>query len=182
MVRVRDVMSSELVTVSPELTLRDMVELLTDRHIGGAPVVARDRVLGVISASDVLAFEAATPGVPTERAEQAEWELETPEEWEEGAEAPGTFFSEWWADAGADVAERFEEIRGAEWDVLAEHTVAEAMSPSVCSVQPDTELAAAARYMLRRNIHRVLVMEEGKPVGILTTTDVVRAVAERRLG
>jgi len=48
-------------------------------------------------------------------------------------------------------------------------------------VQPDTELTDAARYMLRRNIHRVLVMEEGKPVGILTTTDVVRAVAERRL-
>ncbi len=72
MVRVRDLMSVDLVTVSPELTLRETVELFAARHIGGAPVVAEGRVLGVISASDVLAFEAVTPGVPAERPEQTE--------------------------------------------------------------------------------------------------------------
>ena len=179
MVRVRDLMSVELVTVSPELTLRETVELFAARHIGGAPVVAEGRVLGVISASDVLAFEAVTPGVPAERPEQTEWELETVEDWEEGDEPAAAFFSDMWADAGADVAERFRNLGAPEWDVLAEHTVAEAMTPSVCAVSPDTELAEAARYMLRRKIHRVLVMEGGKLVGILTTTDILRAVAER---
>ncbi len=181
MVTVRDLMSVDLVTVSPELTLRDAVELLANRHIGGAPVVAENRVLGVISASDVLAFEAVTPGVPTERPEQAEWELEIPEEWEEGTEAPAAFFSDMWVDAGADVAERFQNLGGSEWDVLGEHTVSEAMTSSVCAVRPGMELAEVARYMLRRKIHRVLVMEGGKLVGILTTTDIVRAVAERRV-
>ncbi len=181
MLNVRDLMSTHLVTISPELTLRDTVELLANQHIGGAPVVASGRVVGVLSASDVLAFEAATPGVPTARPEQVEWELEAPEEWEEGAEAPGAFFSEMWTDAGADVSERLEELQGPEWDVLQEHTVAEAMTRSVYAVRPDMNVVEAARYMVDRSIHRALVMEKGNLVGILTTTDIMRAVAERRL-
>jgi CBS domain-containing protein len=35
--------------------------------------------------------------------------------------------------------------------------------------------------MQRLKVHRVLVLEAGKLVGILTTTDIVRAVAERRV-
>jgi len=181
MVTIRDLMSSDLITVNPELTLRDTIELLGRRHIGGAPVMAGDRVLGVISANDVLSFEAGMPGVPTEQPEMAEWELELPVEWEEGTEAPGAFFSETWVDAGADVAERIQTLEGPEWDVLGEHTVSEAMTRTVCALPPDTELAEAARYMLRNAIHRVLVTERGKLIGILTTTDIVRAVAERRV-
>ena len=181
MVTVRDLMSTDVVTVSPELTLRDAVELLTGRHIGGAPVVAGSRLLGVFTASDALAFEAVTPGVPMERPEQLEAELEIPPEWEvEGSEPPAAFFTDMWADAGADVAERFQNARP-EWDALQEHTVAEVMTSGVYAVPPETELADAARYMLRRSIHRVLVLEGGKLAGILTTTDVVRAVAERRV-
>lgn len=181
MIRVRDVMSREVVTVSPELTLRDTVELLATRHISGAPVVAGHRVVGVISASDVLAFETATPGVPAERPEEPEFELETPTEWEEGLEAPAAFFTEMWSDAGADVAERIQDVGTAEWDVLGEHTVSEAMTPSVCAVGAEEDVADVARYMLRRKIHRALVMEGERLVGILTTTDIVRAVAERRV-
>lgn len=181
MVKVRDLMSRDLVTVSPELTLRDAVELLTARHIGGAPVVAGSRLLGVFAASDALAFEAVTPGVPMERPEQLESELEIPPEWEvEGSEPPAAFFTDMWIDTGEDVAERFQHSRP-EWDALQEHTVAEVMTPSVYAVSPETELAGAARRMLRLKIHRVLVLEAGKLAGILTTTDIVRAVAERRV-
>jgi CBS domain-containing protein len=181
MVTVRDLMSRDLVTVSPELTLRDAVELLTERHIGGAPVVAGSRLLGVFAASDALAFEAVTPGVPMERPEQLEAELEIPPEWEvEGSEPPAAFFTDVWIDAGEDVAERFQHSRP-EWDALQEHTVAEVMTPSVYALPPDTELADAAQHMLRHKIHRVLVTEAGKLTGILTTTDIVRAVAERRV-
>jgi CBS domain-containing protein len=64
---------------------------------------------------------------------------------------------------------------------LGEHTVSEAMTPSVCAVGPEDDLADVARYMVRRKIHRALVMEGERLVGILTTTDIVRAVAERRV-
>ncbi len=182
MLRVRDIMSTDVVTVSPELALRETIELLADQHVSGTPVVAGSKVVGVISATDLLRFEAATPGVPTERPNQMEvGEWGAPEEWEEGAEAPAAFYSEMWSDVGADVLERFREVQGPEWDVLAEHTVAEAMTPTLCAVPPDAEVAKAAAYMVRAGVHRLLVIDKGKLVGIVTTTDIMRAVAEGRL-
>lgn len=181
---VRDIMSPEVLTLSADLTLRDAIELLSSRHITGAPVVAGGRVIGVISANDVLAFEATTPGVPTEQPEQPEQdepdELDA-EDWEREPDAPGAYFNELWTDAGADVVERFAELKGPEWDVLEEHTVAEAMSRGVRSVRPDTSVTDAAAYMLKQRIHRAVVLEDGELVGIVTATDIMRAVAERRL-
>lgn len=180
MTAVRDLMSTDLTAVSSELTLRDLVTLLDDRHISGAPVVAGGKVLGVITASDVLGFEAMTPAVPRGRGDEPDWELERAAEWEEGSEAPGAFFSDWWAETGADLVARFENVATPEWDVLAEHTVGEAMTRSVCSIQPGTTINEAAAYMIRAGIHRLLVLEDGKLVGLITTTDIVRALAEGR--
>ncbi len=69
--------------------------------------------------------------------------LEGAATWEDGAEARGAYFSDLWADAGADAAERFRELTGPEWDVLGEHTVEEAMSFDVRSVFPDTSASTA---------------------------------------
>lgn len=181
MITVRDLMTIDVATVDPDLTLRDAVELFTQRHVGGAPVMSGGRVVGVLSTSDVLAFEAATPGVPTERPELELEEWNEPTEWVEGEVAPGAFFSEQWANAGADVVERFAEVAGAEWDQLAEHTVEEAMSRAVCSTRASADVYAAADTMVRAGVHRLLVMDAGRLVGILSSMDIVRAVAQHRL-
>jgi CBS domain-containing protein len=176
-------MTTEIVALSPELPLRDAVAILDERHIGGAPVVAQGQVVGVFSASDLLAFEVGSPGVPQDRPEitdRAELD-EPPEEWEAGNEPPAAFFTDWWADAGAETVERFLETRQPEWNTLAEHTVADVMSPGLCSVSPDAEAAEAARHMIRAGVHRLLVTDAGRPVGILTTMDLVRAIADGRL-
>jgi len=181
---VRDIMSTEVLVLDPDVTLRDAVELLSARHITGAPVVGAGRVLGVISANDILAFEADTPGVPTERPEQSEQDgPEEPEEeeWAEELEAPGAYFNEAWSDAGADVGERFQELQGPEWDVLNEHTVEEAMSRGVRAVSPDMDVAGAAAYMLSQRVHRAIVLDSDNLVGIVTATDIMRAVADGRI-
>lgn len=174
-------MSTAVVTVSPELTLRQTLEVLDKHHISGVPVVAGKTLLGVVSASDLLAFEVATPGVPPERPQEVEDELETPGKWEEGNEPPGAFFSDWWSDVGADVVERFDGIEGPEWDMLEEHTVGEVMSRSVCSIGPGAPVRQAADYMARARVHRLLVLDRGQLIGILTTMDIVGAVATGRL-
>jgi len=181
MLTVRDLMTTDVTTLDPDLSLRDAVELFTMQHVSGAPVTAGGRLVGVLSASDVLAFEGATPGVPTERPEMEVEEWNEPTEWVEGEEAPAAFFSDQWSDAGADVLERFAEVRGPEWDQLAEHTVGEAMTPSLCSVAPFVDVYTAAEYMIRAAVHRLIVMEDGRLVGILSSLDIVRAVAQRRL-
>lgn len=184
---VRDIMSTGVVVLDPEVTLRDAVELLAGRHISGAPVVSGGAILGVISANDILTFEADTPPVPTAQSEEAERDaLELPEgpeedEWAKELEAPGTYFNDMWSDAGADVAERFAELEGPEWDLLAQHTVAEAMSRGVRAVRPGLSVPDAAAYMLKHRIHRAVVLEGKELVGIVTATDIMRAVAERRV-
>jgi CBS domain-containing protein len=177
---VRDIMSRELVTLNPESSLRDAMELLAERHISGAPVVAGAGVVGVVSASDVLSFEAAAPTVPAWHGDRAEeGEFETSENWQEGAEAPAAYFTELWEDAGADVAERIEQLEGPEWDALADHTVGEAMTPGVRCVQAGASLEEAAAYMLDHGIHRALVLDRERLVGIITATDFMRVVAGR---
>ena len=181
MLTVRDLMTTDVATVDPDLTLREAVELFTQRHVSGAPVTAGGRLLGVLSASDVLAFEGATPGIPTERPELELEEWNEPTEWVEGEEAPAAFFNDLWSDAGADVLERFTEVSGPEWDRLAEHTVGEAMTPSLCSVAAFVDIYTAAEYMVKAGVHRLIVTDEGRLVGLLSSMDIVRAVAEQRL-
>lgn len=62
--RVADLMHTNLRTVDPEATIAEAVTILADGHVSGLPVVdGRRRVLGVISASDVVMAiaEAASP-------------------------------------------------------------------------------------------------------------------------
>ncbi|HUF27025.1 MAG TPA: CBS domain-containing protein [Gemmatimonadaceae bacterium] len=183
MLLLRDIMTSEVVTMSPELGIRDAMTILAGRHLGGAPVVASGKVIGIVSATDLMDFAASLPGVPRERIDQAEadgWE-ELPG-WEEGNEPPASFFTEMWADAGAEVEERFAEPGGPEWNALEEHTVGEAMSRgSICALAPGAPVSEAAGYMRRAGVHRILVMEGDRLLGVVTTMDIARAVADHKL-
>lgn len=102
--------------------------------------------------------------------------------WEEGTEEdPAAYFVDFWSDAGAEVTERFEETASPEWDDLGEHVVGEIMSRQVVALAPDAEVREAAELMLEADVHRVLVMEDGELLGIVTMTDVVRVVAEGKV-
>jgi CBS domain-containing protein len=182
MVTLREIMTRDVATVPPEASVRDAIELLAGRHISGAPVVVGERVVGVVSTTDLLGFAAALPGVPADHTDQLELgDSEPAMEWEDGADPPSAYFSELWSDAGAELEERFQETASAEWDPLVEHTVAEVMTRHVCSLPPGATVVAAAEYMARAGVHRVLVMDGARLVGIVSTHDIVRAVAARRL-
>lgn len=185
MLPVRDIMTTDVLTVAPQTTLRELSELLAARHVGGAPVISGGRVVGVVSSSDVLAFLASTPGMPRTRETPADWEEES-EATERQAEAENDpqarYFTDLWEDAaGGSVAERMDEAERAEWDVLAEHTVSEAMTFKVLAVPPSTDVSVVAARMRTEDVHRLLVMERGRLLGIVTTTDLARAVADGRV-
>jgi CBS domain-containing protein len=55
--------AARLVTVSPEMTLKAVAELMLERRVSGVPVVDADgRVLGVISEADVIRGETGGTG------------------------------------------------------------------------------------------------------------------------
>ena len=186
MTTLRDVMTKELVTVPPELSIRDAMALLSSRHISGAPVMAGGKIVGVVSATDLMAFAAELPGAPAEPDEYVEQgELVAREGADDDArelEPSGTYYTELWDDAGADATLRFATHAGPEWNVLEEHTVEEAMTRApICALSADTELTAAAEYMRGRGIHRILVTEGDRLVGIATSTDLANAIADGKL-
>lgn len=184
MTRLRDIMTREVVSVAPDLSIRDAMSLLSSRHISGAPVVAGKDIVGVVTSNDLMAFAAELPGAPMERPDTGLEELAPRGEDNPDMEVepPGTFFTELWEDADADVSLRLTGLNGAEWSVLDEHTVEEAMTRApVCAVPADTTLPAAAEYMRLHGIHRVLVTDEGRFVGIATATDIANAVAAHQL-
>lgn len=184
MLKVRDIMTPSVVTFEPDQTLRDAVEVLVSCRIGGAPVVEGDTVVGVLSANDILEFESVTPAPESNHEvedEEGEEERMSAEEWTEGDELSSSYFTDWWPNEGPDVAERMSSSRGPQWDLLADHSVGEAMSRTVCTVDANMEVSNAAQRMLAAGAQRALVTEAGALAGIVTTTDILRAVAERRL-
>jgi CBS domain-containing protein len=174
-----DIMSPDPITLDADESLRNAVDLLGGRGISGAPVTSRGRVVGVVSMSDILAFQASMPGVPTEQPEHADWgEWEDAVEWVEGEEPPPAYFMEYWDDAGAPVDARLGETSGPEWDALTEHTVSEVMTRTILALPPDISIRTAAGFMAKHGIHRVLVMEGERLVGIVSSMDILRAVGE----
>ncbi|HEX7604103.1 MAG TPA: CBS domain-containing protein [Polyangiaceae bacterium] len=55
-------------------------------------------------------------------------------------------------------------------------TVSELMVRNVITVEADAPLRAAAAKMVEHRIHRVVVMRDGRPVGVCSTRDAMRAV------
>ena len=58
MLRLRDIMTRDVVVVFSDAPLRSALELFAKHHITGAPVVDGDAVVGVVSAADLLTFAA----------------------------------------------------------------------------------------------------------------------------
>lgn len=143
MLKLKDIMTRDVVSAAPDMTIRDAMELLSERHVSGAPVVDGGKVVGVFSASDLLAFFAdlndTTPSLTFRR--------------RRGRTAP-----------------------------LEDVTVDEVMTRKVQSLPPDCSVDEAAALMGEKQIHRVLVMHGDVLLGIVSTSDVARAVAEHRLG
>ena len=190
MLRLRDIMTTDLVTLDPNLTIREAMDAFASRRISGAPVVEGGVVVGVISATDLLQFAASLPGVPTQRDlgpdlldDVSGDDIQMPNALREHRDEPAAvFFTDLWDDAGATVVERMAVPTTAEWNSLEEHTVSEAMTRApVHSLTPETLVTMAADYMRRAKIHRVLVMTGDKLVGLVATSDITNAVADGKL-
>lgn len=66
--------------------------------------------------------------------------------------------------------------------ILFENTaVRDIMTPRPFTIAPGEDIREAARQMLYADVHRLFVAEGDRVVGIISTTDIVRAVATGKL-
>jgi len=178
-------MATDVVAISSEATVREAMELLSRHHVSGAPVVNGSTLVGVVSATDLMEFAAALPGVPTELDTRAEWnESVDPlldDQVDHESELGCAFYADMWEDAGADVAQRLATPSTPEWNALEEHTVGEVMTRGpLVTLGPDDSAEMAADIMRTKAIHRVLVTEGDSLVGIVSALDIVKAAADHR--
>jgi CBS domain-containing protein len=186
MLRLSDIMTADLVTLSPQTSVRDAMELLGRHHLSGAPVVAGGTLVGVVTTTDLMTLASTLPGAPTDRDLGEEWSLwpEPPvaSELDAELEPAGAYFADLWDNAGADVTTRMVSMSGPEWNALEEHDVSEAMTCApLATLPPTADVHLAADVMQRRGIHRVLVTEGERLVGIVSALDITRAVAQHKL-
>jgi len=191
MLRLRDIMTTDVVALPPEMTLRGAMETLASHHVSGAPVVAANgTVLGIISSTDLLGFAASLSGAtagedgdPGSRLEPNEWDVD-PGDREDVGVPSGTFFTHLWSSTDLDASDRMAQAEPeTEWNVLEEHTVDEAMTKAVCSMPASAAVTHAAEFMHRVGVHRLLVTDDDHHalVGVVSTMDITRAVAEHQL-
>ena len=146
---VKDVMNPDIMTVADDMTTDELARYLTEREISGAPVVnSQGHLVGVVSMTDIGRY------------------LAEPSEFESSR-------SEFYRDISDDVALEFDQR------VLEERAVAvrDVMTPVVHHVSASAPVAEAARIMVEHHIHRLVVTQAREPVGIITSMDVLRAVA-----
>ncbi len=157
----KDVMQTSVRSVSPDMRILDLEETFVSAGVTGFPVVENDRLVGVVSRSDVV------------RRLVAERSLDD-------------MVSDYYVDLSgfdpgpaveslADVAARF----GAKVEKLR---VADLMTRATVTTAPDTPIAEVAGIMCERRVHRLPVTEGERLVGIVTSLDLVRLVAEGGLG
>jgi CBS domain-containing protein len=152
--RARDLMEHDVVTVTPETRLLDVHRLFVEEEIHGAPVVGEDTIVrGVVSTLDLLRVvrEELEPGA--------------------GATVP-TYFRDELPYSGPDWLRMPEDFQ----DRMQELTAADAMTREIVAVGPNATVEDVARMMLDHRVHRVLVLEAGALLGMISAFDLSRAL------
>lgn len=144
-----DLMNPEVITVRDDMTLPELARFLVDNEITGAPVVDGSGCLvGVVSLVDLAGAASGERRLVAERSDP-------------------DFFSR-----GSEGRLRQAELErlGREFEELR---VADIMTPEVYAVEEDTPVSEIATRMLRDHLHRLLVMRQGKALGIISTSDLL---------
>jgi CBS domain-containing protein len=142
-----DLMSSTVVTIPKEMSIRGAAHLLAQHQISGAPVVDDcGRCIGVFSTTDVVywadrGYYVTAHGRPDLRCAHSAWQVLDPEP------SPG------------DGVGRY-------------------MTLEPVTAPPTAPVRDLARMMTDAHIHRVIIVDDqGRPAGVVSSMDVLTAVA-----
>jgi len=132
---VGDVMTTDVVPVHPDASFKQVVRVLAECGVDGAPVVDEDgTVLGVVSGSDLTCHEEEPPRLVSL--------------------------------IGRTARSHVRKARG--------RTARDLMTAPARTIEPSQSVCAALAEMGRGKVGRLVVVEDGRLVGILTRSDVLR--------
>lgn len=147
MIKVKDIMSREVFTVTPETEIAQAAKLLLAKRINGVPVVDKTgRLVGILCQSDLIAQQKSIP-IPS-------------------------LFTLLDGYIPLTLLNRLDK----EVEKIAATTVDQAMTPNPTTVDPETDIEKVAVLMVEKNYHTLPVVDHGKLVGIVGKEDVLRTL------
>jgi len=147
MLKVKDIMTKELITVSPDTEIVQATKLLLENRINGIPVTDETgKLVGILCQSDLIAQQKKLP-IPS-------------------------FFT--FLD-GLITLTSMKQIEK-QVQKIAAITVAQAMTPNPVTVQPETDIETVAALMVDRSFHTIPVVDKGELVGIVGKEDILKTL------
>jgi len=147
MIKAKDIMTKEIITVSPETDITEAADLLLKKRINGVPVVNdAGELVGILCQSDLIAQQKSIP-IPS-------------------------LFTLLDGYISLKTSKRMDK----EVEKIAATKVAEAMTADPVTVDPETDIEKIAVLMVEKNYHTLPVIEAGELVGILGKEDVLRTL------
>ncbi len=147
---VKDFMSIPVHTVRPDTALPEAVQLLSDHHISGLPVVNNDgQLIGELTEKDLMVRESGIDVGPYLLLLDSLIYLNNPISWDK----------------------QVHQVLGS--------TVKELMSRNIHTCDQALPLSKAAKLLNDRGTQRLIVVDDDDiPIGIITRGDVVRALSK----
>ena len=155
--KVRDIMTTDLVTLSPNNTIRDATIRLAVENISGAPVVDENyRMVGILSGNDIL-------------------ELIMKYDRKMGDDLNDHMLSFY-----MDAAVEDPELKKVAEDI-SNTKVSDIMTRTVLSTTPDANIIDLLRSMINMDISRVPVVEKGVLIGIVSRADIIFSIYKKKI-
>ena len=147
MITVREIMTTNLITVTQDMDIARATKILLDNRINGVPVVDNSGgLVGLLCQSDLITQQKKLP-IPT----------------------LFTFLD------GLIRLTSMKQLEK-QINKIAAITVLDAMTANPITVRPDTELETVAALMVDSNFHTLPVVEDSCLVGIIGKEDVLRTL------
>jgi len=147
MLKVKDIMTTEVITVSSETEIVQAAKLLLENRINGVPVTDETgKLVGILCQSDLIAQQKKLP-IPSFF----------------------TFLN------GLITMTSMKQLEK-EVQKIAAITVAQAMMPNPVTVRPDTDIEEVASLMVDKSFHTIPVVDDGEIVGVVGKEDILRTL------
>ena len=147
MLKVKDIMTREVKTVTPETEITQAAKLLLSERINGVPVVNQSgELVGILCQSDLIAQQKSIP-IPS-------------------------LFTLLDGYIPLNLFNRLDR----EVEKIAATRVEHAMTPDPVAVDSDTDIERVAALMVEKNYHTLPVVDGGRLVGVVGKEDVLRTL------
>jgi CBS domain-containing protein len=156
---VKQVMQRNIRTIAPQVTLPNLEEAFVKQAVSGFPVVDKGTLVGIVSRSDIV----RQLFIEHHAAEStSDFYLDG----EGFHEIPLVTFQQ----IADRVGERIEQLQ-----------VKDVMSRNLVKISPDQPLRMVAQMLTDNHVHRVLVTEDNRLLGLVSSLDLVRLIANGRV-